>query len=334
MKRITLLLLVLCLASAGAWAQGGILGRLGREVRRSTERAVENAVDRAVDKAVDKAVNDAVDKAIDQAAEKASEESGVEVEANRPDKAKEAPAAEPAADGTWNCPKCGAKGNSGRFCDDCGAKDPSIQAAEEEVAEAYKPGVHSTWFCNDVGTVLGYEQTDADGKTSNTCRYVITDWSRKGGKTVISYDMYTMVSEKPIPCSIWAADGWFHMDAAGQMGQMGEDLKLSGHAPVLPDNPQIGTKLKDCTVKIENLATTSDYTDIRFTKHEKLTTPAGTFDCWCLEYTNNTKMAFIKTVTTTEQWMAKDVGVVKTVTKDKKGKVQSVMELISIEKSK
>jgi hypothetical protein len=43
-------------------------------------------------------------------------------------------------------------------------------------------------------------------------------------------------------------------------------------------------------------------------------------------------MAFIKTVTTTEQWMAKDVGIVKTVTKDKKGKVQSVVELINIEK--
>ena len=183
-----------------------------------------------------------------------------------------------------------------------------------------------------MGTILTYEQTDADGKSMNAYQYVITDWSRKGGMTVITYDMVSPVTDKAITCSVWAADGWFHVDAASQMDQMGEDLKLSGHAPILPDKPVLDARLKDCTVKIESLATTNDYTDIRFTKHENITTPAGTFDCWCLEYTNNTKMTFIKTVSTTEQWMAKDVGVVRTVTKDKKGKVQSVVELINIEK--
>ena len=140
------------------------------------------------------------------------------------------------------------------------------------------------------------------------------------------------LSSDPMECSVWSADGWFHTDAKTLMGQLGDDLDVSGHAPIMPENPSVGMKLSDCTVTLRNLATTADYSDVRLTKHEKISVPAGTFDAWCLEYTTVTKMAFLKTTTTSEQWMAKDVGVVKTVTKDRKGKVQSIVELVKIEK--
>ena len=339
MKRLTLILLVLCLAGASAGAQGGLLGRIGREARRSTERAVGRAVDNAVNKAVDKAVDQAVDKAVEKAVENASQESGVEMEVDRGTKT-DAPAAQqtqqnqqpqPAAEGTWNCPACGATGNTGRYCDDCRAKNPALKDEPEDVEE-FKPGLHSTWFCNDVGTTLTYEQTDSEGKSASTCQYIIKDRSRKGGKTEIAYDMIVPVLKDPVSCCVWSADGWFHVDAASSMGQLGKDMSIKGHAPVLPESPSIDAKLKDCTVKIESMGTVSDYSDVRFTKHEKITTPAGTFDAWCLEYTNTTKMAFIKTVTTTEQWMAKDVGVIRTIVKDRKGKVQNTTELVKIEK--
>ncbi|MBO4670911.1 MAG: hypothetical protein J5640_03615 [Bacteroidales bacterium] len=337
MKRLTLVLLVLCLAGASAGAQGGILGRIGREARRSTERAVGRAVDNAVNKAVDKAVDQAVEKAAEKAVENAAKDSGVEVEVDRgavkdaPAKEQQAARQQPAAEGTWNCPACGATGNTGRYCDDCRAKNPALKDEPDEVEE-FKPGLHSTWFCNDVGTTLSYEQTDGEGKSTNSFQYVIKDRSRKGGKTEITYDMIVPILSGPVEGCVWAADGWFHADAASSMGQVGKDLKVSGHAPVIPDSPVIDARLKDCTVKIESMGTVSDYSDVRFTRHEKITTPAGTFDGWCLEYTNTTKMAFIKTVTTTEQWMAKDVGVVRTVVKDRKGKVQSTTELVKIEK--
>ena len=113
---------------------------------------------------------------------------------------------------------------------------------------------------------------------------------------------------------------------------MGNDLSVSGHAPIIPENPSVGMKLADCTVVIPGIATTADYSDVRISKHEKISVQAGTFDAWCVEYTTVAKVAFLKNTTTTEQWMAKDVGIVKTVTKDRKGKVQSVAELVKISK--
>ena len=188
----------------------------------------------------------------------------------------------------------------------------------------------NTWFAKDAGTKLNYEQKDAAGKTQNSFTYTVTSCTTEGGKTVISYDMLVPVLNKTISCNVWSEDGWFHSDAAGSMGS---DLKVTGNVPMMPENPSAGQKLEDCTVSIESLATKAEYTKVAVTKHEDVTTPAGTFDCWCLEYSTSTTMPFIKAVVNnTEQWMAKGVGVVKTVVKDKKGTVQSVTELVSIEK--
>lgn len=190
----------------------------------------------------------------------------------------------------------------------------------------------STWFAKDAGTKLSYEQKDADGKVTNSFSYLVTSCTTEGGKTVINYDMLVPILDKPVSCNVWSEGGWFHSDASGSLGSVGSDIKVSGNAPILPESPTVGAKLENCTISIESLATTADYTNVRISKHEELTTPAGTFDCWCLEFDTATKMAFIKAITKTEQWMAKDVGVVKTVVKDKKGGIQSVTELVSIEK--
>ena len=190
----------------------------------------------------------------------------------------------------------------------------------------------STWFAKDAGTKLSYEQKDAQGKVTNSFSYLVTSCTSEGGKTVIDYDMIVPILDKPVSCNVWTEGGKFHSDASGALGSVGSDIKVSGNAPILPESPALGAKLENCTLSIESLATTADYTNVRFTKHEEITTDAGTFDCWCLEFDTATKMAFIKAVTKTEQWMCKDVGVVKTVVKDKKGGIQSITELVKIEK--
>lgn len=190
-----------------------------------------------------------------------------------------------------------------------------------------------TWFCSDPGTVLSYVTTDAAGTQTNSFQYIITDVKKDGKKTVISYDtVIPTVTAAPTGCTVTYEDGLFYTDASASMGQMGASLQVSGNAPVLPDNPSVGMKLEDCQVSISSLATTVDYTDISFTRHEQITTPAGTFDAWCLEYKTNTKMAVMKVQNLNEQWFAKGIGVVKYVIMDKKGKVQSTQEIVSIEK--
>jgi hypothetical protein len=59
---------------------------------------------------------------------------------------------------------------------------------------------------------------------------------------------------------------------------------------------------------------------------ESITTPAGTFDCYKISYNITTRSMF-KTTVKAEEWMAKDVGTVKTVSYDKNGKMEGYSEL-------
>lgn len=191
----------------------------------------------------------------------------------------------------------------------------------------------ATWFCDDKGAVLSYESHDAAGNQTNSFQYIITDVKKEGDATVISYDtVIPTVAAAPTGCTVRSEGGWFYTDAGASLGQMGSSLQVSGNAPVLPENPSVGMKLDDCEVSIAALAANVKYTDITLTRHEEITTPAGTFDAWCLEYKTDTKMAIMKTTNLNEQWFAKGVGVIKYVIKDKKGKAQSTQELVKFEK--
>ena len=193
-----------------------------------------------------------------------------------------------------------------------------------------------TWFCSEPGKKLSYVQKDANGKVSGDgFTYQIKDVTTENGKTTITFDVIVFgkngPAEDPVGCKVWSADGYYHADARSAMGQYGSAFSVKGHGPIIPENPKIGEELEKSTITIEGLATTADYSNVRITKHENITTDAGTFDCWCVEYTVNAKVAIIKTETQTEMWIAKGVGVVREITKDKKGKVTRIVELSSIE---
>lgn len=316
MKRILFVLATLLLLCGSASAQG-MLGRLGR----SAINAVENSVNRQVEKTV----SDAVDKEFDKVREnqrKKAEEAAAETQRQLDSLA-----------------QAGVEIDADELNENSGKEAAKPEAKAEEVVrmpanaeyESYARS-HGTWFCADKGAKLLYEQMDGDGKKTNEAQYTITDVKRDGSKTVISYDMLIpALSSDPMKCAVTSEGGWFYTDARS-MGQVGKDLSIKGNAPIMPEKPSAGLKLQDCTVTIESLATTANYKNIRFTKNEKVTVPAGTFDCWCLEYEVVSKVAILKATSKCEQWFAKDVGVVRYVIKNSKGDVHSVQELVKIEK--
>ena len=312
MKRLILITLSVLLACSSVSAQS---------ILRNLERRARNAASNAVNRQVDKAVDQAVDNAIEKQREKQQAEL---------DKA--------AGEYRANMDSLSKSGVEVDLEEAQEAVDKSAEAVPQQLKPADPEGIayakkHGTWFCAEPGTVLYYETRDASGKQTNAFQYKIKDVKTEGDKTVIFYDtLIPALSDEPTGCNVRSEGGWFYTDAAGAMGQTADKLSITGNAPILPESPALGAKLENCTLSIESLATTADYTNVRFTKHEEITTDAGTFDCWCLEFDTATKMAFIKAVTKTEQWMCKDVGVVKTVVKDKKGGIQSITELVKIEK--
>ena len=108
-------------------------------------------------------------------------------------------------------------------------------------------------------------------------------------------------------------------------------IEVSGELRGIPRYPVIGA-LPDYefVFKLSFVTMTVKGTERKITGKEKLTTPAGTFDCFIMEETVTTKAMMQKEVEKTVSWYAYGVGLVKENTYDKKGKLVSTTLLNSI----
>ena len=124
MKKIVLLLAALALVCASASAQN-ILESLGRRAK--------NAVENNIGRKVEKGVNDVLDGKV------GNNNQGNNRRNNRNNNANEEveEAHDHAAEG-WTCPECGHEGNTGKFCEECGAKQPTGEAEPDAVTENVK----------------------------------------------------------------------------------------------------------------------------------------------------------------------------------------------------
>ena len=143
-KRIIAALAVIILASTGAQAQS-VLERMAERAKNAAENAVGNKIENAVNGAIDKATS-----------KKGKNGGKQESEEN----------AAPSKD-TWTCPECGKTGNTGDFCDDCGAKKPAAgasavadQPAQQAASAPAKP-VESEYAKSDFvpGDEIFFEDT-------------------------------------------------------------------------------------------------------------------------------------------------------------------------------
>ena len=121
MRKIIVLIAALALvvpANAQFW----------RDLGSAAENAAKEAAIRNAEKATERAIDSAVEGAQDEAYEATEEAINESKEKNKQKKAEQAD--------TWKCPKCGHKGNTGKFCTECGAKKPEAEGA---------------WFCPNCG---------------------------------------------------------------------------------------------------------------------------------------------------------------------------------------
>ena len=115
MKKLLLSVAVLALVCGTADAQS-FLEKLGEKAK--------NAAEQNIGQKVEKGVNDVLDGKVGK---------------KNKSTAKPKEDAAPAAD-AWTCPECGKASNTGKFCDECGAKKPGGEAApkpKKQVESAY-----------------------------------------------------------------------------------------------------------------------------------------------------------------------------------------------------
>lgn len=115
------------------------------------------------------------------------------------------------------------------------------------------------------------------------------------------------------------------------------DIDVSGTNIELPNDLDVGKNLKDANMVMTinmggmNMKMTMDIINRSVDSKESVTTPAGTFNCYALSYDSEVKMG-IKTSFTIKEWIAEGVGVVKTESYNKKGKLMGYSELTSFSK--
>lgn len=131
LKKLLFSLVIIMMACATADAQS-ILGRLANRAKNAAENAVGNKIENAVNGAIENAGKDK-----DKDNSKKNRKDKDSEPAEEATASYEEPAA-PAAAAGWTCPECGKEGNTGKFCDDCGAKKPAEGTEAQAAAPAPK----------------------------------------------------------------------------------------------------------------------------------------------------------------------------------------------------
>ncbi|HMQ85917.1 MAG TPA: hypothetical protein PKA00_23610, partial [Saprospiraceae bacterium] len=115
------------------------------------------------------------------------------------------------------------------------------------------------------------------------------------------------------------------------------EVTVDGDALVIPTSMSVGQQLPDASSNIKAgssgisiLNMTIQITDRQVLDRAVIQTAAGSFDCFKLTQTTSVNMVFVKSFQTLEYY-AQGIGVVRSETYDKKGNLESYMELTTYE---
>ncbi|WP_282089320.1 hypothetical protein [Aquimarina algiphila] len=99
----------------------------------------------------------------------------------------------------------------------------------------------------------------------------------------------------------------------------GDDISIPNHLEVDQELPNASVHMS-VNAGIMNINTTTTMSDRKVIAKEEITTPAGTFDCYVITYTNTLSMGMAKTFYS-KQWISEGVGMVKEETRKSNGRL-------------
>ena len=190
----------------------------------------------------------------------------------------------------------------------------------------------SKYYPFEEGTTFQITNYDKKDKPAGVIDYVVKESS--GDTATMAYEMHgdkgelIMSSEYGITCK----DDGISVDfkslmSPGVMHQYKDmEVDISGTDMILPNNLSPGQQLPDAEVLMNvsmapiNMKMTVKMFNRTVQTNETVTTPAGTFDCVVITYDHETKMG-MKISGKVKQWFAEEVGMVKSESYNKKGKI-------------
>jgi len=196
------------------------------------------------------------------------------------------------------------------------------------------------------GAKLEQTNYNAKGKVESVQTMVVKKVSTtpKGKKVDIHSVIKNVKGDEPpveVDYTMWCRNGEFFIDLKRFVS--GEylasvDAKVTSDDMGYPANMSVGQKLDNGSVSVAmgasggptTMTMTVNITNRRVTAEEDVTTDAGTFHCYKIEYDVDTKMVMSFKMKGAE-WIAKDVGVIKSESYNKKGKLTAYSLLTKIE---
>jgi len=194
------------------------------------------------------------------------------------------------------------------------------------------------------GATLQYTNYDNRGSVESVMTQRVSRIEEKSDTLVATFDVSSVDAKgksfaqnsMPVKCF----EGVLYMDMRSLIPPQKENaqaqdisVEMQGNDLVFPAGMQVGQTLPDCTVELITRMGGVPVMTIKYTlrnrkveAREKITTPAGTFDCLKITCEFEYKLLGTRTMQS-EYWFAPEAGMVRSVNRDKRGKEMSKMEL-------
>lgn len=189
------------------------------------------------------------------------------------------------------------------------------------------------YFCMQQGRTLFYERrVAASGKLERTTTWIIGDVHAEG---TLSRVDYTFALNKPNGSPMYGGpsemsvlverDGSVRMDVGGTMKAVfsnmfpNAEIVSAGEPTLLPADMRPGDVLPDArsVVTVRGLKYKTEVTERQVLREERITVPAGTFDCIVVREHKVERGPGRNRTTTGETWYARGIGYVRHDTYDK-----------------
>ena len=204
------------------------------------------------------------------------------------------------------------------------------------------------FFPTKEGTVLVYKTFDKKDKEISKVRYTITHVNINGSDMDITYlcesidPKEKLLFKEEITIHKKGDNLYFDMSnfinkaAFQRNGEMPAEIQITGNNMEIPSDPKPGDLLPDANVEMAmkmgfiNMKMSAQVTNRKVEAIEDITVKAGTFKGYKFTSEVNANAMGMKTKSNNIEWYAKGIGLVKTESSDKNGKLQSHTELIEL----
>ncbi|WP_378180503.1 hypothetical protein [Aquimarina sp. SS2-1] len=199
----------------------------------------------------------------------------------------------------------------------------------------------SPYYPSKEGTTMTMHHFNHKNKLTSKTSYEVLDVNSSGSESKITMNMYLSDAKKQkaiteATFTITCDGGTTSLDPESiispKLFNQYKDMEYSieGKGIDIPNSLSVGQQLQDGQVSMSvdagvmSIDMTVDLKDRKVISKETITTPAGSFDCYLITYTNETSMSMgMKQTFYVKQWITKGIGLVQQETTKTNGKLMS-----------